>query len=403
MSTKGSLRILVLDDEPFALKLLAHQLKTLGHDNVRTCTSGAEATTYLRSETVTVDLIVSDLQMPEMDGVEFVRQLAMLGYKGELILVSGEDKRILQTAERVARAHAINILGVLNKPASSEQIQSLLSTHRPPPKNVDSRRVEYAAAELDLAITQGQLMNVYQPKVSLRTGELTGVETLVRWQHPRDGLVMPDQFISVAEDSGLITKLTRQVLVNALTQTREWQATGLSFSVAVNVSMDDLTELGFPELVTETATQLGVPLTSLVLEVTESRLMSNRSAALDILTRLRLKRVSLSIDDFGTGHSSLAQLRDVPFDELKVDRSFVHGAYADASLCAILDASLSLAHRLGMRTVAEGVEDIADWNMLRTCGCDYAQGYFIGRPMPAEELNVWLATWQSRLPELLEA
>ncbi|MBY0341154.1 MAG: EAL domain-containing response regulator [Rhodocyclaceae bacterium] len=397
------MRILALDDEPFALKLLAHQLKTLGHDHVHTCTSGAEATAYLRAEKEALDLIVSDLQMPEMDGVEFVRQLAMLGYAGELILVSGEDKRILQTAERVARAHAINILGVLHKPASPEQIQALLSKHRPDPVSSERKRATYAATELEQAIDKGQLRNVYQPKVSLKTGELVGVETLVRWLHPRDGLVMPDQFIPVAEDAGLITRLTRRVLVDALTQASEWQAAGLSFSVAVNVSMDDLTELGFPELVTETATRLGVPLTSLVLEVTESRLMSNRLAALDILTRLRLKRVSLSIDDFGTGHSSLAQLRDVPFDELKVDRSFVHGAHADASLCAILDASLSLAHRLGMRSVAEGVEDIADWHMLRACGCNYAQGYFIGRPMPAEELDTWHVAWQTRLAELLEA
>lgn len=399
MPESRPLCIVALDDEPFALKLLSRQFNSIGHSEVTAFESGRAAIDYLRVHGASVDLVVSDLQMPEMDGVEFLRQLAALDYRGELILVSGEDHRILQTAEKVAQAHAISILGVLNKPASAEQLQALLARHRPARSARPLR--SYAAAELAAAIEAGQLCNFYQPKVSLRSGELVGVETLVRWQHPRDGLVMPDQFVPVAEESGLISRLTRTVLLAALRDARDWEAAGEQLSVAVNVSMDDLTELGFPEVVTDTARGLGMSLEHLVLEVTESRLMKDRLAALDILTRLRLKRVGLSIDDFGTGHSSLAQLRDIPFDELKIDRSFVHGAHDDGALLAILDASLGLAQRLEMRSVAEGVEDRADWDMLRARGCDYAQGYFIGRPMPVDMLPAWRAEWYRGLPGLL--
>jgi EAL domain-containing protein (putative c-di-GMP-specific phosphodiesterase class I) len=139
-----------------------------------------------------------------------------------------------------------------------------------------------------------------------------------------------------------------------------------------------------------------------VLEVTESRLMKNPLATLDILARLRLKRVTLSIDDFGTGHSSLSQLRDIPFDELKIDRGFVHGAAGSEALRAILLASLSMAHQLGMKVVAEGVEDEADWAFLRQHGCEYAQGWFVAKPMPAERIGPWLDEWERRRRTLLE-
>ena len=164
--------------------------------------------------------------------------------------------------------------------------------------------------------------------------------------------------------------------------------------------MDNLAALNFPDTVAQLATEAGVPLPSLVLEVTESRLMQDVRAPLDILSRLRLKRVGLSIDDFGTGHSSLAQLRDIPFDELKLDRSFINGAARDSSLRAIIEATLAIARQLGMKAVAEGVEDRSDWDCLRELGCDVAQGYFIAHPMPGDALPAWRARWELRRAEL---
>lgn len=396
------MKAMVIDDDPFVLKLLARQLANLGMGEVVTCERAEAALTALEADDSAFDLILCDLQMPGMDGIEFIRQLVRIGYSGGLVLVSGEDKRIVQTAEKLSKAHRLSVLGALNKPVSTEQLQRVLNNH--PVRLVASAGSSraYAPEELRRAIADGELINYYQPKVALPSGAVVGVETLVRWRHAKDDLVFPDRFISMAEENGLIDPLTYTVLTAALRQTRLWLDAGLNLRVAVNVSMDNLISLQFPDFVEQALREAGVPPSNLVLEVTESRLMKDPLSSLDIVTRLRLKHIGLSIDDFGTGHSSLVQLRDIPFDELKVDRGFVHGAGRDASLRAIFEANMGMARQLGMKTVAEGVEDHDDWIFLRDAGCDLAQGYFIAKPMPAAELVPWIERWEAYRHELLE-
>lgn len=392
---------LLIDDEPFALKLLSHQLASLGITDVSLCEHAADALALLEAGDREVSLIFCDLQMPGMDGVEFIRQLVRVGYGGGLVLVSGEDTRILHTAEKLSRAHRLNVLGALHKPVSSEQLRQVLENHPERTARRGAARRIYSHGELWRAITDNELVNYYQPKVDLASGRVGSVEVLVRWRHPEDGLIQPDQFIATAEETGLIDDLTRLVLANALKQAKIWLDAGLNLNVAINVSMDNIASLDFPDFVAHAAAAAGVPTTRLTLEVTESRLMTDPLAALDILTRLRLKHIGLSIDDFGTGHSSLAQLRDIPFDELKVDRGFVHDAWRDAAIRAIFEASLGMARQLGLKTVAEGVEDRDDWDFLRASGCDMAQGFFIARPMPPEDMADWLKDWENRRRELL--
>ncbi len=394
-------RVLAIDDEAFQLKLLTRQLARLSIDEVTACTDAAQALELVRAEPGRFGLICCDLQMPEMDGVEFVRHLGDLRYPGSVVLISGEDDRTLQAAERLARARSLRVLGALSKPVGGEQLRQVIAASAVP-LNTPARRApqrSYSAAEVREGIERNQLVNYYQPQVEMATGRIIGVETLVRWNHPQDGLVFPDRFVQVAEENGLIDNLTRAVLAGlngALHQARAWQDAGMPLQVSVNVSMDNLTDHGFPGFVAEAVAEAGVPPSRLVLEVTETRLMKDPLATLDILTRLRLKRVRLSIDDFGTGHSSLSQLRDVPFDELKVDRGFVHNACRDEGLRAILQASLDMARQLGIRTVAEGIEDADDWRFLRDSRCDIAQGYFIARPMPAGAVHEWVESWEAR-------
>jgi len=398
MTITSTMKILVLDDETFMLKLISRVLSNLGYSDVSSFAGGVAALESFKSPNSPPDLILLDLNMPEMDGIEFIRHLVELRYTGSLILISGEDERMLVTAERLVRSQKISVLGYIHKPIKPEVLSALLKQWKPHSKDAShvSNKV-YEADAVRAAINNSELVNYYQPKVMVSTGRVVGVETLVRWRHPEDGMVFPDQFIGVAETHGLIDDLTRVVLTDALAQTRLWLDAGMALRVAVNVSMDNLKALGFPDFVAGLAANAGVSPQVVVLEVTESRLMEDLRVSLEILMRMRLKRFRLSIDDFGTGHSSLSQLRDIPFDELKIDQGFVHGAYNNERVRAIYNASLSLARQLGMGVVAEGVEDRDDWNFLCLTGCELAQGYFIAKPMPAADLPAWMEAWQERV------
>jgi EAL domain-containing protein (putative c-di-GMP-specific phosphodiesterase class I) len=398
----SEIKILVLDDDAFMLKLLSKMLLKQGFTSVSVHDNGHDALNQVDNIETRPDLILLDLNMPGMDGIEFVRYLVERQFNGSLILVSGEDERMLKTTEKLVQAHKIPILGYLHKPVKPDTLTTLLNKWSQPVKQQTPKlnKKNYGVDAIRAAITKKQLVNYYQPKVAVANGEVIGVETLVRWLHPDDGLVTPDQFIATAEAHGLINDLTRLVLTGALEQASIWQQSGLSLRVAVNVSMDNLASLDFQDLVVELTAKEGVPPNKVVLEVTESQLMKDSRVPLEILTRLRLKRFHLSIDDFGTGHSSLAQLRDIPFDELKIDQSFVHRACADETLRAMFDASLALARQLDIEVVvAEGVEDQDDWEFLRRTGCDLAQGNYISLPMQASAFSGWLMDWEKRIQE----
>ncbi len=404
MIEKSTIKILALDDETFMLKLLGRMLANLGYSQVTTSDNGRGALEWIDRPDSSPDVILLDLNMPEMDGVEFVRHLVERHYSGSLILISGEDERMLQTVEKLVLEHKISTLGYLRKPVKPEDLSALLEKWLPPcPSEPRAAKKTYSADELRAAIINGELVNYYQPKVELASGKVVAVESLVRWHHPQDGVVFPDQFIGVAEKYGLIDELTRIVVSEAFAQAKIWQDNGLCLRVALNISMDNLASLEFADYVIAEASATGIAPEGIVLEVTESQLMKNLSAPLEILTRLCLKRFSLSIDDFGTGHSSLSQLRDIPFDELKVDQGFVHGAADNDTLRAICCASLSLARQMGMKTVAEGVESQADWDFLRSTSCDLAQGYFIAKPMPAGEISGWVSAWEANIENFMKA
>ncbi len=402
MVEKSVIKILVLDDDPFMLKLLSRMLSNLGFTEVKACASGHAALAEFEHPDTVPDLILLDLNMPGMDGIEFMRHLVERHYIGSLVLISGEDERVLQSAEKLVRAHKIRALGYLHKPVSPDNLSALLAKWTPPrlyaPQTLNK---VYSVDEVDAAIANGELINYYQPKVAVKDGKVVGVESLVRWRHPQDGIVCPDHFIGVAEEYGLIDELTRVVVKEAFAQARIWLDHGLQLRVAINISMKNLALVEFADYLTAAAANAGITPDSIVLEVTETQLLKDLSAPLEILTRLCLKRFSLSIDDFGTGHSSFSQLRDIPFNELKVDQGFVHGAASNSTLRAIYSVSLHVARQLGMKTVAEGVADQADWDFLRSTGCDLAQGNFIAEPMPGSEIPTWINRWEADIENLM--
>jgi diguanylate cyclase (GGDEF)-like protein len=244
--------------------------------------------------------------------------------------------------------------------------------------------------ELRNALTTGQLVVHYQPKIDLDTGDVHSVEALVRWDHPTRGLLYPDAFLNLVEEFGLMPALTQVVLTVALDQAAIWHAQGLQLTVAVNLSATSMVDNHLPEHVMSMLSDRGLPPHALQLEITEELLMADRDRARAILTRLRLNGVQISVDDFGTGYSSLGYLRDLPVDELKLDRSFVFPMIDDPRAAALVASAIGLAHSLGLRMVAEGVETIAAYTELTRLGCDQAQGYFMSRPIPAAELDHWL-------------
>jgi predicted signal transduction protein with EAL and GGDEF domain len=245
--------------------------------------------------------------------------------------------------------------------------------------------------ELRTAIATDRLVLHYQPKIDLDTGAVHAVEALVRWDHTSRGLLYPNVFLALVEEGGLMPTLTRVVLAAALDQVATWHAHGQQLTVAVNLSASSLGDVDLPEEIAAMLADRGVAPHALQLEVTEEFLMADRERARDILTRLRRSGVQISVDDFGTGYSSLSYLRDLPIDELKLDRSFVFPMADDARAAALVASIIALAHSLGLRIVAEGVETHVAYTELRRLGCDQAQGYFMSRPVPAAELDHWLS------------
>ena len=276
------MRILVLDDEPFMLRLIEHVLGELGFEHVHACENGADALNCVAVPSTTPDLILLDLNMPGMDGVEFVRRLVEHDYTGSLVLVSGEDERVLQMAEKLIHAHRIKVVGHLHKPFTLEAVATIMQACRSlEARQRSAQRRIFNADDVGAAIIGGQLVNFYQPKVDVATGAVVGVETLVRWQHPEEGLVYPGEFIGIAEESGWIDDLTRDVLRQAMRQCRTWRDAGIELRVAVNVSMDNLSSVDFAGFVADEAERSGVSPHNIVLELTESRLMLDQRAPLE--------------------------------------------------------------------------------------------------------------------------
>jgi diguanylate cyclase (GGDEF)-like protein len=245
--------------------------------------------------------------------------------------------------------------------------------------------------ELRDALVEGELVLHYQPKVSVAGGEVTGVEALVRWQHPRHGLLAPAEFLPLAERTGLMGELTRWVVDAALAQARAWQDEGIEVPIAVNLAAANILDAALPDAIADRLAHHGVPGERLTCELSEHTVMADPRRAGEVLERLRALGVRLSLDDFGTGHSSLSYLKRLPLDEIKIDRTFVSGITGDESDALIVRSTIDLARNLGLEIVAEGVEGAEVLHRLRSLRCDEAQGFHLSRPLPADALAEWLA------------
>jgi diguanylate cyclase (GGDEF)-like protein len=259
-----------------------------------------------------------------------------------------------------------------------------------PDQNRHSTRRLTLAAELQTAIADGDLEVHYQPKAVLETGALVGVEALVRWQHPTHGPIPPDEFVPLAEGTGQMRAMTTLVLDRVLQQVSAWRDAGVELAVSVNLSVRSLIDLDFAGQLDALCRARGVDPSALVLEITETQMMADPTRTIRMLEQLASLGIEISVDDFGTGYSSLSYLQRLPVHEIKVDKSFVLGMTADDANTKIVRSIVDLGHNLGLRVVAEGVEDRITWDALAALGCDIAQGYYLSRPLPGPQLTSWL-------------
>lgn len=329
------------------------------------------------------ELVLLDLAIGEQDGIGVLEALAKLNSRCAIIVLSGLEDRLVGAAVRIGRSLGLQMLEPLAKPFQPQELKARLAA-------AAAMVLPIREADVQDALASHQLVPRYQPKVRLSDGAAVGCEALVRWQHPSRGLLPPSHFLPLVEAGPSITPLTYQMIERAMTDLAVWRTRHPGLSVAVNVSARSLDDPEFADRVWDILARTGADPSSLTLEITETAAMADTAAVAAILTRLRIRKVNLSLDDFGTGFSSLVELHRMPFSELKVDRAFVSTMETDRDPRVIVKAIIGLAHTLGLSTVAEGVETEGALDMLREMGCDVAQGYGIGKPMTAEAFLQWL-------------
>ena len=373
-------KLVVLDDDDVACEIVCASAAKAGFSAV---SYGSVATFQRSNDIEDCDLLVLDLNLLDTDGVEVLKYLATLRFPAPILLVSSLEERVLYSTLRVGTSLGLQLLDPVRKPIRPSELATLLAS-------VSMTHTPLRQVDLENAIEGKQIYVAYQPQVSLHDGRMTGVEALARWQHPERGAILPVEFIDLAENGPNIDELTYYIARQAFRDCRTWSENGRRLSVAVNLSARSLSNPNFSDRLEQIVHESGLQTDQITLEITETSAMSEASAMLAMLTQLRIRGFHLSMDDFGTGYSSLRQMHRLPFSEVKIDRTFIVDMDSDQEARTIAGAMIGLSHKLGMKVVAEGIEDKAVMKMLRDEGCDIGQGFYLGKPMLFDDMVTWL-------------
>jgi EAL domain-containing protein (putative c-di-GMP-specific phosphodiesterase class I)/CheY-like chemotaxis protein len=408
-STARANRLLVLDDDPFIPRWIRKVAEHEGYD-VSICTDLTTIRAVHRSARPT--LILMDLTLGGgYQGLEALRLLSAEQSTTPIILTGSAEPGVLHSASRFGMTLDLSMAGIIAKPIELGQLRRALASHLhetrevstvdmmlSPPAPVESANASSAnaavsdEARLRQAFEADELRVYYQPQISLRTGAVVAMEALVRWQHPLRGLISPNSFLANAERADLIRGLTFFVLETALDECQGWSRAGQPVSISVNLATSLLHEPTLPDDVEALLERYHVAPGSLTFEIDESAAIGHVHDVLDALTRLRFKGCRLSLDNFGTGFSSLVELRNLPFSQLKIDKAYVHETRSHQAARGIVEAVIDFGHRIGLEIVAEGVEDRETLTLLKEAGCDLAQGFLISRPVDAAAVAAMLDT-----------
>lgn len=375
----ASNRLVVIDDDPVSSAMIGRIARGCGYDTIITTDTDDFRSRVLSWEPA---VIVLDLSMPEMDGEKVMAWLANQGCKAHILIVSGLELARMREAEAIGRSLGLNMAGVLQKSMHPEKIREVL------------REIYDAAGMLSIddiskALINREIWLVYQPQIDLKSGAAVGFEALARWNHPKRGPIPPDTFIPLLEANKIMNDFTSQIVRMALDDMRLWNG-ATDVRVSINASMGDSGCTEIDEMVRSQCIDKGIGIQRITIEITERAAMTEESQIEACLARLHELGAQVSCDDFGTGYSSLVKLQQLPFSELKIDRSFVTDSDSNLQNAILVRAMIDLAHNLNKKVVAEGVESVETLNCLREWGCDFAQGYFIGMPMPPDEVIPWL-------------
>jgi EAL domain-containing protein (putative c-di-GMP-specific phosphodiesterase class I) len=393
----ANLCFLVVEDHDFQRRTLVKMIASLGAKDIREASDGRAALKIVQRGAHQIDVIISDLNMPGMDGMEFIRHLGESRVPVSVILASALERNLIDSVETMSEAYGVKLLGIVEKPLSLEKLKLLIGQHKPAQAKLESSKAAGPAFTVDEIMTglrADEFEPFFQPKVEMANRKIKGAEALARWRHPHQGIVAPYAFIQLLEDNGMIDELMWVMLRKAAAACSVWCAAGLEATVSINLSLKSLSDVQLADRVTDLVRSQNLEPHHVVLEVTESAATTDVGRALENLARLRMKGFGLSIDDYGTGYSSMQQLTRIAFTELKIDQSFVANATKQESARVILQSSLDMAKKLGITAVAEGVETEADWELLRQLDCHVAQGYYIASPMEEKAFLGWTQAWK---------
>jgi len=390
----SNLSVLVIDDQQVALQWNRGVLSAFGIERVVEARGGKEAVRAVTERGAKFDLILCDLRMPGKDGIETIRMLASLGLQCAVAVLSVEGERVIESAGLLATMRGLNLVGAVSKPLNEEKLQAILARTVEALKPKQRQRIDLAEADLAAAFDADGLEMQFQPKIHMFTGECVGAEAIVHWAHPRHGLLSEVEIMPTAERSPeLLGKLTAFTVQGALAAAGKWRANGHAIGVSFNLSPLAFENLDLPDLIDDAAVRENVLPASVTVEVRESTLSDFPAAFIDVVARLRIKGFQVSLDDFSGRLSAVDEILKIPFSELKLSSAFVDGCSEVPAKRAVVEAGLAIARNLRLSTVALGIVNRPDWELLTDIHCDVAQGNFIARAMPALGFDIWLPQW----------
>ncbi len=378
--------VLIIDDDPTQVAILDAYFKSQKVKNVKGTSNASDALAYINSKKNEINLIVSDLQMPEMDGLEFLRHLSSLDYEGKIAIISGVKSDLLDHSARLAKMHHLNLIGQVSKPVTKSSLDKVF--YKGDYSHLAVEQTEkYFINQNDFsnAMKNDEIEPCYQPKVDVQTGRIIGAEALVRWVKPNVGLISPEVLINFAENNGRIEELTFYLFNKILKSTAEFLTVDPLQVFATNLSPIMARNLALPDQLLSRINKHGMKAENFSFEVTENNILHLDATTLEVLSRLRIFEFDVAIDDFGTGSSNIQTLRDFPYSELKIDRSFVSNATSNVFSEETVRAAVSLARERNMKVVAEGIENIETFDFIKAQGIDYAQGYLFSKALKHED------------------